>query len=277
MILSCLPVSYFPAMLRGEMSVEGFAAEARALGLQAIDLSILLLEGRGPRGLSALRRAVESEGLFVNMVTCYPDYTHPEGAERERQAEQARAAIDASAAVGARLVRLTAGQAHAGLPREQGIQRTVQGLLEAAAYAEVRGLRPVFENHARPGVWERFDFCYPTDLFLAVVRATEGSGLGVNFDTANTLAYGDDPLPVLRSVRHRLACIHAAETRARGRFEPVVLGTGEVPFRAIFRYLRESGYNGPVSIEEAGGRGPEGLRIAVELVRRLWNEEDLHE
>jgi sugar phosphate isomerase/epimerase len=229
MILSCLPVSYFPAMLRGEMSVEGFAAEARALGLQAIDLSILLLEGRGPRGLSALRRAVESENLFVNMVTCYPDYTHPEGAERERQAEQAR------------------------------------------------GLRPVFENHARPGVWERFDFCYPTDLFLAVVRATEGSGLGVNFDTANTLAYGDDPLPVLCSVRHRLACIHAAETRARGRFEPAVLGEGAVPFGALFRYLRESGYDGPVSIEEAGGRGPEGLRIAVELVRRLWNEEDLHE
>ena len=66
--------------------------------------------------------------------------------------------------------------------------------------------------------------CLPVSYFPALLL--EGRGLGVNFDTANT--------------------------RARGRFEPVVLGTGEVPFRAIFRYLRESGYNGPVSIEEAG-------------------------
>ncbi len=101
MILSCLPVSYFPALLRGAMRVEDFAAEARALGLQAIDLSILLLAGRSPAGLAALRRAVEEMGLFVNMLTCYPDFTHPEAAERERQAGQAREAIDAGAAVGA--------------------------------------------------------------------------------------------------------------------------------------------------------------------------------
>lgn len=272
MILSCLPVSYFPALLRGEMSVEGFAAESRALGLEAIDLSILLLEGRSPRELVSLRRAIEELGLFVNMVTCYPDYTHPDAAERVRQAELARAAIDAAAAVGARLVRLTAGQAHPGVSREQGIAWATQGLAATLPHAEAAGVRGVFENHARPGVWRYFDFCYPTEIFLAIVQATEGSTLGVNFDTANTLAYGDDPLPVLRSVRHRLACIHAAETRARGRFEPAVLGEGAVPFQAIFRYLRESGYDGPVSIEEAGGRGPDGLRSAVALVRRLWNE-----
>ena len=273
MILSCLPVSYFPALLRGDMSLEGFAAEARSLGLQAIDLSILLLQGRSPNELDCLRRAVEAQGLFVNMVTCYTDYTHPDAAERESQAGLARAAIDASAAVGARLVRLTAGQAHPGVTLEQGIAWAVHGLLQALPYAEACGIRAVFENHSRPGVWEHFDFCYPTQVFLAIVQATEGSTLGVNFDTANTLAYGDEPLPVLRSVRHRLASIHAAETRALGRFEPAVLGTGAVPFPEIFRFLRQSGFDGPVSIEEASNSGSDGLRKAVSYVRRVWNEE----
>jgi len=273
MILSCLPVSYFAALLRGERSIEGFAAEARALGLEAIDLSILLLADRSPRQLAALKRAIERLGLFVNMLTCYPDFTHPDAAERARQAELARQAIDAAAGVGARMVRLTAGQAHPGLYREQGLARAVQGLLEALPYAEARGVRAVFENHARPGVWRNFDFCYPTDLFLEVVRQTEGSALSVNFDTANTLAYGDDPLPVLRAVRARLACIHAADTRARGSFAPTVIGQGAVPFRQLFAFLRESGYQGPVSIEEASGTGPEGLRRAAEFVRRAWNEE----
>lgn len=273
MILSCLPVSYFPAMLRGRMSLVDFAAEARSLGLEAVDLSVLLIAGRQSKELEALRRAFEDLGLFVNMLTCYPDFTHPEALERERQTRQARSAIDAAAALGARMIRLTAGQGHPGLAPAEGLRRAALGLREASAYALERGLQPLVENHARPGVWKHFDFCYPTDIFLEVVQATEGSGLAVNFDTANTLAYGDDPLPVLRNVRRRLASIHAAETAARGRFEPVVLGEGAVPFRAVFRYLRETGYDGPISIEEAGGRGPEGLRIAVQLVRRLWSEE----
>jgi sugar phosphate isomerase/epimerase len=272
MILSCLPVSYFPDMLRGERSIEGFAAEARELGLEAIDLSILLLAGRSQQELAALRRAIERLGLFVNMLTCYPDFTHPDAGERQRQAQLARQAIDAAAAVGARMVRLTAGQAHPGLSRGQGLAWAVAGLLEALPYAEAAGVRAVFENHARPGVWRDFDFCYPTDLFLAVLRETEGSALSVNFDTANTLAYGDEPLPVLRAVRNRLACIHSADTRARGSFAPTVIGQGAVPFRQLFGFLRESGYEGPVSIEEASGTGPEGLRRAVEYVRRSWKE-----
>jgi sugar phosphate isomerase/epimerase len=273
MILSCLPVSYFPSMLRGERSIEGFAAEARGLGLESIDLSVLLLGGRSPRQLAALRRAVKAEGLFVNMVTSYQDFTHPDAAERQRQAGLAGRAIEAAAGLGARMIRLTAGQAHPGLLREQGLARAVQGLLEAAARAEAAGVRAVFENHSRPGVWECFDFCYPTDIFMDIVRATEGSSLGVNFDTANSLAYGDEPLPVLRAVRPRLACIHAADTRERGSFAPTVIGQGAVPFRQLFAYLRESGYDGPVSIEEASGTGPEGLRRAVQHVRRAWQEE----
>ena len=255
------------------MTIGQFAAEARTLGLDAIDLSILLLQDRRPAEVTALRREIESAGLFVNMVTGYPDFTHPEASERKRQVALAKEAIDASGAIGARFVRLTAGQAHHGVTRERGIAWAAEGLLESASYALAHGIQPVFENHARPGVWRLFDFCYPTDFFLALVKATEGSGLGINFDTANTLAYGDDPVPVLRSVRPRLACIHAAETRTRGRFEPVVLGTGSVPFREIFRFLRQSGFDGPMSIEEASRTGPEGLRRAVEFVRRVWDEE----
>lgn len=272
MILSCLPVSYFSDFLRGKRSLEDFAAEAHALGLQAVDLSIRLLSGRSAKALAGLRRSIEQRGLFVNMLTCYTDFTHPDAGERRRQAHLARKAIDAAAAVGARMVRLTAGQAHPGLPRSQGLAWAVSGLMEALPYAEAAGVLAVFENHARPGVWRRFDFCYPTDLFLAVVRKTEGSPLAVNFDTANTLAYGDEPLPVLRAVRARLACIHAADTRTRGRFAPTVIGQGAVPFRKLFSFLRASGYEGPMSIEEASGTGSEGLRRAVEFIRRTWNE-----
>jgi sugar phosphate isomerase/epimerase len=273
MILSCLPVSYFAELRRGTRSIEDFADEAWRLGLEAIDLSVLLLEQRSQEQLTTLRSRIEGRGLFVNMISSYTDFTHPEADVRSSQGDVLQAAIRMAAALGGRLVRVTAGQAHRGVSREQGIAWAARGLTESLEYAREHGVRLVYENHSRPGVWERYDFSYPTEIFLELVEATEGSELGVNFDTANTLAYGDDPLPVLEAVLERVVSIHAADTKARGRLEPVLLGTGAVPFREIFRRLQRHGFDGPVSIEEASNTGAAGFAAAVEFVRRIWSEE----
>ena len=273
MILSCLPVSYFAELRRGTRSIEEFADEARGLGLDAIDLSVLLLEHRSPGELEALRGRIEERGLFVNMISSYTDFTHPEAGARREQRKQLEAAVRMAAAIGGRMVRVTAGQAHPGVSREQGVDWAARGLTESLEYARDHGIRLVYENHSRPGVWEHYDFSHPTEIFLHLVEATAGSDLGVNFDTANTLVFGDDPLPVLEAVIERVVSIHAAETKARGRLEPTVLGTGTVPFREIFRLLHRHGFDGPVSIEEASNTGAAGLATAVEFVRRTWSEE----
>ena len=171
------------------------------------------------------------------------------------------------------MVRVTAGQAHPGVTREQGIAWAVEGLTGSLSFARERRVKLVFENHARPAAWEYFDFSYPTEIFLSIVQATSGTELGVNFDTANTLAFGDDPVPVLEAVIKRVVSIHAAETSARGVFAPTVLGTGAVPFKDIFGLLRRHGYDGSISIEEASNTGHAGLAAAVEFVRRVWSEE----
>jgi sugar phosphate isomerase/epimerase len=270
MKLSCLPVSYFADILSRKKSVDEWACEAAEVGLDGIDLSVLFLESREPAYLRQMRQAIQAAGLSVAMLNTYPDFTHPDPDERAGQAARLGADIGAAAALGAEFVRVTAGQAHPSTGREQGIAWAVEGLTKALPYAAEHGVQLAFENHSKPGVWQYADFSHPTDIFLDIVAATEGTALGINFDTANPLAYGDDPLPLLEQVVHRVAIVHVADTRSRGTLHPIIIGTGLVPFATLFACLRQAGYDGWLSIEEASGAGRIGVEAAVGFVRRTW-------
>jgi sugar phosphate isomerase/epimerase len=271
MKLSCLPVSYFAQIINGQMTIGQWAHEGAALGLDAIDISILFVKELTPSYLSSFRQQVEDAGIGLTMVCMYTDFTHPDAGERQRQIEQAAQQIEAAARLGARYCRITSGQGHPGIAREQGIAWSIDGMLQTLAVGKANHIEPIFENHARPGVWQYPDFCFPTDIFLDLMRRTEETGLGVNWDTANQLAYGDDPLPVLKQVVKRVVTVHAAETSTRGTLTHVLPGTGLVPFREQFRILHESGWDNWICIEENSKLGHEGVARSVQFVRKTWD------
>lgn len=270
MKLSCLPVSYFPQIISGEMSIGEWANLAVEVGLDALDLSILFIKQRDPGSLARIRQDLDQHGIGVAMVTTYPDFTHPDPAQRAKEIAQSREEIAVSAQLGAQWVRVTAGQAHPETERNQGIAWAVAGLTAILETAEKHGLGLVFENHYKPMVWQYLDFSHPTDIFLEIVARTAGTGLGVNWDTANTLVYGDDPAPVLAQVLDRVVSVHAADTGQWGALTPVVVGSGVVPFREMFGMLKNAGFDGLIAIEEASRQGQAGLQAAVYFIRDTW-------
>jgi len=272
MKLSCLPVSYFPRILDGKMSVSQWAREAVEIGLDAIDISILFLKSRDRDHLERLRAEIAEARAKVCMVTTYPDFTHPKEEERERQLDQLVSDVAAAAQLGAELVRVTAGQAHPETGIEQGIEWAVEGLTRALEAGERHHVKLVYENHARGTGWAYNDFSHPTKIFLAIAERTAGTSLGINWDTSNTLAYGDDPIPVLRKVLPRVVSVHAADISTRGQLTPVLLGTGLVPFRETFAILKRARFDGWICIEEASFSGRSGIEAAAQFIRRTWDE-----
>src|SRR5512141_432435 len=107
MKLSCLPVSYFPQITSGRMTIGQWAREGKSLGLDAIDISVLFVKEFTPAYLAAFRREIEDAGMSLTMMTTYPDFTHPDAGERKRQLEQIGKYIAAAAALGATYVRIT--------------------------------------------------------------------------------------------------------------------------------------------------------------------------
>lgn len=272
MKLSCLPVSFFPEILGGRMSVAEWARIGAQAGLQAIDLSILFLPDRSLKTAAKLRREIEAEGMRVAMVTTYPDFTHPEASQRTQELHLEQEAMALAAELGAALVRVTAGQAHPETQLENGVNWAIEGLTALVETTKNLGVTPVYENHAKPGVWQYTDFSQPPEVFLRIVAGTASCGLGINFDTGNAATYASDPVELLQQVIDRVVSIHASDSATKGELRHVLLGTGITPFGLIFSSLKQAGWDGWICMEEASFQGAAGIEAAARFVRKIWEE-----
>lgn len=270
MKLSCLPVSLFPDIIHGKMDIYEWADSARGMGLDAIDMSILFFHSRTRRELLNVRDALDRAGMELAMITTYPDFTDPNPHQRRRELAHACSDIAVAAELGASYVRITAGQKHA----EGDVQRTLENVVECFSkceeFSRTTDVKLLYENHARPGAWDREDFDFDTAIFLRLAEMTKNMQIRINFDTANTLGFGDDPIPVFKKVFHQIETIHVADIRAAGEMEYTEIGMGAAPIEEIFRLAKGGGFDGLISIEEASMNGLNGISRAVAMVRELW-------
>ena len=269
MKLSCLPVSLYPEFAAGRLSLEDWFRAAATLGLDGADISVAHVE-RTPASLARLRHAASDAGVAIVMLVTYTDFTHADRQYRAAQVDDLRAWIEAGELLGVRFMRLTAGQAHADVPEEDGLRWAAEGLTACLRDAEAAGIRLLFENHTRGAVWTSNDFTHPARRFLDVVARTEGQPLEILFDTANALVLHDDPAALLQAVLHRLGAVHLSDIRSAGAFEPVVIGTGAAPLERLLRIVTASGFDRWVSIEEGSRTGDDGFRRAVAYADALW-------
>ena len=272
MKLSCLPVSFFRQILDGQMSLREWLGFAREIGLDGTECSLGFVEPIGRHSPAEMRRACDELGLAVSMVTCHPDYTHPDPAERAWQVEDMGRNLELAVQLGAPLARVLSGQRHPGVSDELGLAWAVEGLRRTAEIGDRLGVRLAVENHTKSYFWEHFDFVMRGELFAQLVDALRDTSVGVNFDTANPIVWGEETLPLFDHVADRLAILHVADTAHRGKFEFCRIGQGIAPIGEVFRRARARGYDDWVSIEEASRSGPDGFREAVEFVRRAWDE-----
>jgi sugar phosphate isomerase/epimerase len=98
-------------------------------------------------------------------------------------------------------------------------------------------------------------------------------GLGVNYDPANMLMNGFDPVENLAPLKDRIVHTHAKDARRRGASRSaseVPLGHGDVDWMAYLGTLAALEYRGWVVIErETGDNRSADVAAAVGFLRRL--------
>jgi len=113
------------------------------------------------------------------------------------------------------------------------------------------------------------------DTLAAFLRKLNRPNAGINFDPANMILYDKgDPIDALRTLGPWLKQCHlkdATRTKVPGTWgEEVVLGTGQVDWRAFFGVLRELNFTGDLAIErEAGTQRVADIRTARDYLERL--------
>jgi sugar phosphate isomerase/epimerase len=240
---------------------------------------------RGPASdLGAIRRVLEETGQTSSMLCFSPDFTHPDPAERQRQVERQKNAIDLCVALGMRHCRTLSGQRFPGMTRHEGIERTVEGILRSLECAERKGVVLCLENHYKDGNWLYPEFAQPEDVFLEILDRIDSPSLGVQYDPSNATVGGYDPVRFLEKVKNRVVTMHASDRylvpgatleelrQADGtigysdRLRHGETGKGLNDYDAIFRILAGVGFSGWISVED-GVNGLDELRRSVAFLQ----------
>ena len=274
----------------GKMTIRQFVTIGAALELDGLEFYSGFLDLTGVAAALEARRLVEDFGLTVPMFCCSPDFTHPDPAFRQQQVDNEKKWIDMAAAVGAKFCRVLSGQRRPEVGREEGLRYAAEGIEACLPHAAERGVTLILENHYKDGYWDHPEFAQKMDLFCDLVGRIDHPNFGVNYDPSNTILAGEDPLELLRRVKHRVVTMHASDRYlAEGtiedlrREEDVVgyakrlrhgeIGKGMNDYDAIFAELKGAGFDGWISIED-GVDGVEQLERSVKFLRekiaRYW-------
>lgn len=272
MKVSCLPVSLFSQIIDGEISLKRWAKDAKKVGLDGMDVSMAFFKNHTPTYLSTVKTEIEEAGLPIIMATTYPDFTHPDIVQREREMEYLRRDIALCSELDVMYLRVLAGQAHPGMGIDEGTALAIEGLKQSARIADKYNLKLLYEDHAKPGAWHYIDFSFPPRIFLNISEGIKNTSIGINFDTGNIVAYGEDPLKILEKVLPKVETIHVSDMKRSGEFSPTLIGTGVVPFNEIFSYLKSKDFDKWLCIEEASYTGMDGIKKAVDFVRETWEK-----
>jgi sugar phosphate isomerase/epimerase len=141
----------------------------------------------------------------------------------------------------------------------------------------------IIENHYKDDFWTYPEFAQKMDVFCELVDRIRHPHFAVNYDPSNAILAGDDPIELLRRVKHRVATMHASDrTLIEGTLEDLrreegglegyakrlrhgTIGQGLNDYDAIFRELRSAGFDSWISIED----GVDGMDQLVESTRFL--------
>lgn len=263
--LSCLPVSVFSDLRSGQLSLTEWASFGKKVGLDAIDLNILCISALDNDQIVKLREELSRPVL---MVTTYSDFTNPEEEGRQAAIAKAKQDIERSSLLGAKYIRLTAGQRYPGYSDAQTADQIVACFEKCIPAAQEAGISVLLENHSRPGAWQYDDYDFHMGRMLLLWEKLKALPVNVNFDTANSFAI-DGWKELIDVFGDRIETVHINDLESISPLRFCCVTDGIVPLEQQLRYLMSKGYRGPFCIEEASMKGLPGIGTAVEKTKAL--------
>ncbi len=283
--LAAFPKAFMQALCKdGSMTLRQWVDLAAPLGLDGLEYYSGMLELADPTRWAEARRTVEERGMVIPMLCCSPDFSQPDPELRRREIEKEKNWIRMAATLGAKYCRVLSGQRRPQLTKDQGLQIVVENIEACLPEAEKCGVTLIIENHYKDDFWDYPEFAQKMEVFCELVDRIHHPHFGVNYDPSNAFLAGDDPLELLRRVKHRVVTMHASdrfllsgtledlrreEGGAQGyakRLSHGEIGKGLNDYDAIFRELRSVGFDSWVSIED-GVDGMDQLAASVRFVR----------
>ena len=288
--LAVFPKAYMDQLcVDGTMSLKQWIELASTLEVEGLELYTGILDLQDAAKWCEYQRMAEDHGLSIPMLCCSPDFTHPDEAFRNQQIDLEKGWIDMTAALGGSFCRVLSGQRRPDVPRADGIRYAAESICQCLPYAAQHGITLVLENHYKDNYWKYPEFAQHMDVFCDLVDAivsNQFTNFGVNYDPSNTILAGEDPLELLKRVKHRVVTMHASDRYLKhgtiedlrkeedcigyaSRLSHGEIGKGINDYDAIFSQLTATGFDGWISIED-GVDGFDQLERSVTFLKQKF-------
>ena len=282
--LAAFPKGFIKQLVAGQMSIYEWIKLADGLRVDGLEFYNNFADVKDPANWPKIRRAVEDTGMVIPMMCASPDFTIPDAALRKKEVEHEIKAIEMSAALGAKYCRVLSGQRRKDITREEGMGYVVESINACIPAAKDLGITLIIENHYKDDFWTEPEFAQMMDVFVDLVSRIDSPYFGVNFDPSNAIAAGEEPLELLEKVKHKVLTMHASDRYlANGTIEDLrkaeggsagyvsffkhgVIGKGLNDYDAIFKTLKDVGFDSWISIED-GVDGMEQMHESADFLR----------
>jgi len=282
--LAAFPKGFIKQLVAGDMSIYEWIDLADELRVDGLEFYNNFADVKDPANWPKIRKAVEDTGMVIPMMCASPDFTIPDAALRKKEVEHEIKAIEMSAALGAKYCRVLSGQRRKNITREEGMGYVVDSINACIPTAKDLGITLIIENHYKDDFWTEPEFAQMMDVFVDLVSRIDSPYFGVNFDPSNAIAAGEEPLELLEKVKHRVLTMHASDRYlANGTIEDLrkaeggsagyvsffkhgVIGKGLNDYDAIFKTLKDVGFDSWISIED-GVDGMEQMHESADFLR----------
>ncbi len=267
--------SYFRAWRDEGMTIPQFIQTAKQTGADGVELLDFFWRDQSAE-MPLVMDALQQTAIPVGVYSVANNFVNPDAQHRAEQLSRITQGVDMAGHFGTRVVRVFAGNPIEGVTLDHAFNWIVEGLSEAAAYAQARGVTLALENHGL--------LAGKSDQVLRILAAVDNPAMRANPDTGNFLLVHQASHEAVRAVASSSAMVHLKDFKEVGpdftgfaydsydglRYQGVALGEGDVALQDCIDGLRESGFNGWVNIEYEGDEpAATALPRSVAYARRI--------
>jgi sugar phosphate isomerase/epimerase len=272
------------AILAGELSVTeviAYIAEIGGQHVEIVPIGFNLTEA--PELVEAIRRKAAQEGLEISNYAIGADFSGKSAEEFEYEITRVKQEVDIAARLGVKLMRHDA--ASSSDISIKNYQTELPKLAEAcrriADYADQYGITTSVENHGY--------FVQASDRIQALIHATNRSNFKTTVDIGNFMCVDENPAAAVKKNLAFASLIHIKDfylrpahndpgegwfRTAHGNYlRGAIIGNGDIDMREVIQIVKQSGYDGYLSVEFEGIEECKlGTRLGLDNLRKLWIE-----
>ncbi|MCP1424169.1 sugar phosphate isomerase/epimerase [Paenibacillus xylanexedens] len=239
-----------------------------------------------PELIDEIKAVAKEVGIDISNYAIGANFAVQEDAEAlEQEIQNVMRHVDVAAALGVKLMRHDV----AFRPAPEGsvaqfeidLPVLVKACQRIADYAAGFGITTSVENHGY--------YVQSSERIQRLLHETARSNFKTTLDVGNFLCVDEDPVSAVKNNIPYASIVHAKDFYWRpsyrnpgeGWFQTshgnylrgAIVGQGDIDMPEVFRVLKQSGYDGYISVEFEGMEDCKtASRIAMDNVRRLWEE-----